>query len=283
MIDPQVITPEPPRGLPNTEPPTMIRSLVRLSRNRRQVWAIARRDFLARYKQTTLGVAWALFLPLLTILVFGVFIQRFARANTHGAPYILWSFAGLIAWNFFANAANTGGLSLLSNQSLLNKVYSARQIYPIAAVVLAALDAVISVVVLGVVFALTGTAPASTIYWLPVIVVVQIAFVSATVLLLSIFVVYVRDLRNIIPFILQLGLFATPVVYGLDQISPRYRLVYCFLNPLAPIIESYRRVLLYGLNPQFNYLGAGAATASVLTVLAMTVFARLERGIVDII
>lgn len=282
MIDPALISAEPPARLRKADPPSVLGSMRALARSRRQVWALARRDFTARYKQTALGIGWAVLLPLLTVLVFGVFVQRFARADTHGAPYILWSFLGLIGWTFFANAATTGGMSLLTNQSLLNKVYSARQIYPVAGVVLAALDAVISLFVLGVLFALTGTAPKATIYWMPVVVAVELVFVVAAILLLSILIVYVRDLRNVIPFILQLGLFATPVVYGLDKIAPDYRLLYCTLNPLAPVIESYRRVLLYGEGPS-PYLVAGAATSVVLLVVASWVFARFERGIVDII
>jgi ABC-type polysaccharide/polyol phosphate export permease len=283
VIDVAVIGERPPPRLLKTKRPGAGASLLGILRSRHQIWALTMRDFRARYKQTFLGFGWALLLPLLTIAVFGIFVQRFAHANTHGAPYALWSLLGLISWNFFANSLNIGGLSLLNNQSLVNKIYSARQIYPIAGVLLAGLDALVSLIALAVIFGVTRFAPEATSYWVPLIALVNVVFVTAAVLLVSILIVYVRDMRNIVPFALQLGLFATPVVYALDQVSSSYRLAYCFANPMAPVIESYRRVVLYGQSPPWTYLGAGAATSAVLLVLAIWIFARFERGIVDII
>lgn len=251
--------------------------------SRALVWALARRDFTARYKQTALGLAWALLLPLVTVLVFGLFVQRFAKADTNGAPYVVWSYIGLIPWMFFSSSIGTGGLSLLSNQPLLNKVHSARQIYPVAGVMLAGVDAMISIVALSVICVITGFLPEPTIYWVPMIMVINLVFVVGATLLASIFIVYVRDLRNVIPVVLQLGLFATPVVYALNKIAPHERLIYCFLNPLAPMIDSYRRAVVFGQNPQWKLLGAGTASSIVLLTVSAWVFARLERGIVDII
>jgi ABC-2 type transport system permease protein/lipopolysaccharide transport system permease protein len=284
VIDTALIGDAPPRKLARVrQRPSFIRSVAFVFASRRQIWALTMRDFRARYKQTALGLGWALLLPFLTVAVFGLFVQRFAHANTQGVPYAVWSLLGLTAWNFFANSFNAGGQSLLVNQSLVNKVYSARQIYPIASVLLAAVDGIIAFGALTIVAIVTRFVPAVTAYWLPVVVAVNVTFVVAATMLAAILLVYVRDLRNVVPFILQLGLFATPVVYGLDQISSSYRLLYCFLNPMAPIIESYRQVLLYGGNPPWTYLGAGAATSIALLILAAWVFERLERGIADII
>jgi ABC-type polysaccharide/polyol phosphate export permease len=283
VIDPAVIADQPPPRLSAAKPRGPIAAMAHTIQGRHQIGALTRRDFTARYKQTSLGWAWALLLPLLTIAVFTVFIQRVAHANTHGVPYVLWSFLGLFGWNFFSNAVSNGGTSLLSNQSLLNKVYSARQIYPIAGVALAGLDALISLGAFAIACVATRFVPAATVYWLPVIMVVNIVFALAVTFIVAILIVYVRDLRNIIPIALQLGLFATPVVYGLNQIPRGARLIYCFLNPIAPVVESYRRAVLYGQAPPWNYLGAGAASAVVLLFIAMWIFARFERGIVDII
>jgi ABC-type polysaccharide/polyol phosphate export permease len=278
-------------GIPDSPPPGLkqgarggaLASLVELIGRRDLVWTLAKRDFTARYKQTVLGVGWAVLLPLLTITVFASFVQRYAHAQTHGVPYLVWSFLGLLPWNLFTNSVNTGGLSLIANQPLLNKVYSPRQIYPVAAVLLASIDALISAGVLAVVFAVTTTAPAVTLYWAPLLIAVELVFTTAVTVLVSIVVVYVRDLRNIIPTALQLGLFATPVVFGLDQVAPGFRLFYCFLNPMAPVIDGLRRTVLYGQNPDAAQLGAGAASTFVLLLISFRVFRRLERGIVDII
>jgi ABC-type polysaccharide/polyol phosphate export permease len=247
------------------------------------VWALARRDFTARYKQTRLGIGWSILLPLGTAAVFAVFVSRYVHVNTGPAPYLVWVYVGLIPWNFFSTALTNGGLSLLSNQSLLNKVYSPRQIYPIASVLLAGMDAVLSTAVLALLFLITGFVPASTAYWLPVILSVQVLYVTAAALLTSIFMVYIRDFRNAIPIFLQLGLFVTPVVYEFRRVPRNYQALYSALNPVAAVIDSYRRTLLYDKAPQWHVLGVAALSTTLFLIIAAWVFARFERGIVDII
>ena len=284
LIDTHEIADAPPARLIRKNKANVRASVRHLSASRAQAWALTRRDFTARYKQTFLGFGWALVLPLLTILVFGVFVQRYAHANTHGVPYILWSLTGLLTWNFFANSISYGGQALLINQSLVNKVYSARQIYPLGGVLLACIDTAVSFIAFLGACLITRFVPAATTYWAPVLLLVAVLFATAVVLLVSVLVVYVRDLRNIVPFILQLGLFATPVIYNLQQVaSGGYRLAYCFVNPLAPVIDNLRRTVLFGQQPNFVDLGAGALTSVVLFVVANWVFARFERGIADIV
>lgn len=260
-----------------------MRSLRFLVRDRGLVWALTRRDFTGRYKQTALGLGWAVLLPLTTVGVFSLFVQRFARADTQGAPYVLWSYVGLIPWAFFSSSISSGGTSLLSNQSLLNKLNTTRQIYPTAGVLLAGVDALISAAVLGLLFVVTRFAPAATSYWLIPITLVTMVFALGATMLVSIVVVYVRDLRTVLPVVLQLGLFATPVVYALDRIPRPYRLPYCIVNPIAPMIDSYRRVVLFGQVPDWPLFGAGVAGAVAFLLLGAWAFDRLERGIVDII
>lgn len=260
-----------------------VRSLRFLVRDRSLVWALTRRDFTGRYKQTALGLAWAVLMPLTTVTVFALFVQRFAGADTHGVPYVLWAYVGLLPWAFFSSSISTGGTSLLSNQSLLNKLYTRRQIYPVAGVLLAGVDTLISAGVLALLFLVTGVAPAATSYWLPLIALVNVVFVVGATLLVSIVVVYVRDLRTVLPVVLQLGLFATPVVYALDRIPAPYRLPYCILNPTAPMIDSYRRVVLFGRAPDWPLFAAGVAGAVAFLLMGAWAFNRLERGIVDII
>ncbi len=283
MIDVGLVANEPPKGLRGQSRTSVLSAVVELVRHRDLVWALTRRDFAARYKQTVLGVTWALVIPLITIVVFGVFVQRFARADTHGVPYVLWSYVGLLPWTFFSNSVSTGGMNLLTNQPLLNKIYSPREIYPIAGVLLAGVDALISVVAMVVAFVIAGFVPSDLIWLTPFLMLINAVFAVAAALLVSIVIVYVRDLRNIIPVILQLGLFATPIFYSIDQISPTYRLAYCWCNPMGPLIDSYRRVILFGEYPQWGYLAAGAVSSLIWLIVAVFVFSRLERGIVDII
>jgi hypothetical protein len=126
VLDPTEIGESPPRHLRVRRRGGSIRSLHALVRDRSLVWALTRRDFAGRYKQTALGLGWAVLMPLATVTVFALFVQRVARADTHGAPYVLWAYLGLIPWAFFSSSISAGGQSLLSNQSLLNKLYTTR-------------------------------------------------------------------------------------------------------------------------------------------------------------
>jgi ABC-2 type transport system permease protein/lipopolysaccharide transport system permease protein len=283
VIDVSAVPDSPPAELRRLNRGSAFAAIGELIARRDLVLTLARRDFTARYKQTILGVGWAIVLPVLTISIFNLFVRRVANADTAGAPYALWSYLGLLPWLFFTNSVSNGGLSLLSNQPLLNKVHSPRQVYPIAAVALASVDMGLSALALGAAFGVFRYVPQPTCYWIPLILLVQVLWTVGITVLCSIVTVYIRDVRALIPVLLQLGLFATPVVYALDQVPASYRQLYCFLNPMAPVIDSYRRVVLYGQNPVWSELGAGALTSVILVVVAFRVFARFEQGIVDII
>jgi len=283
VIDTATIPPSPPAGLRYRYNAHLWSALQTLVRRRELVASLVRRDFTARYKQTVLGVAWAVLQPLAMILVLAVFIQRVAKADTHAAPYALWSYMGLVPWTFFGSALNNGGMSLVNNQPLLNKVHCPREIFPTAATLLAGVDALFSMTGLVVLFALYGFVPRGTVYWVPLLMLVQVAFALGASLVVSIITVYVRDVRNMLPIVLQLGLFASPVAWGLDQLPHRYRLIYCFCNPGGAVIDGLRRAVLYGLGPDWAELGAAMATSAVILVLGFRFFKRFELGIADII
>src|SRR5664279_883453 len=244
MLDTSSIPDAPPEELRFTRSSSVFGALRELWGRRELIRTLTTRDFIARYKQTLLGVGWSVIQPLAVVLALSLFLRRIAKADTHGVPYVLWSFVGLIPWSFFSGAVTAGVNSLLNNQPLLNKVRCPREAFPFAAVLLVGIDTAISVMTLGVVFAVTASAPAITIYWIPVILLVQIPAALGAATLASIVVVYLRDLRNVLPLLLQLGLFVTPIAFALDQVPPRFRLLYCFVNPVAPVIDSYRRVVL---------------------------------------
>jgi len=282
----------PPDTIPDEPPPQLrfrrrvgvITSARELCKDKEIVFSLADRDFRARYKQAVLGVAWAILNPLVLVLVFTFTIRKFAHVNTHGVPYPIWAYTGLVAWTFFAGAATSSTTCLVNNQALLNKVSFPREAYPVASVALSGVDTGISLIGLVAYFAIFRFLPTPTLYWIPVIFAVQLAFTVGFSLIISVVVVYVRDLRQIAPIIVQIGLFATPVAYNITQLlKPPWRVIYCTLNPMAPVIDSYRRVLLYGLAPEWQYLLPGAAMAFVLLVGGLRLFKRLEVGIADLI
>lgn len=272
-------------------PPVEIKRLhrIRLGASLREFWqarelvrTLAEREFRVRYKQTTLGFAWALLTPFVLMVVFTLFFHRIARVDTHGAPYPLFAYLGLLPWTFFSSSVSQGGQSLLTNVSLINKVYCPREVFPTASVCVAGIDSAVAVLALSVLFPVTGFAPKATAVWVPVLLVVQVAFTLGVALIFSAVMVYLRDLRHALPVILQLGLFATPVAYGIEAIPQSMRLPYAALNPLAGVIDGYRRTILFGLPPSWDLVAAGAATAFSLLIVAYLLFKRLETGFADV-
>jgi ABC-type polysaccharide/polyol phosphate export permease len=270
-------------------PEILFRRRIRLLRSARACWdarevvlTVAQRDFIARYKQASLGVLWAVFTPLALMLVFTLVFTRVANVDTGGAPYALFAYLGLLPWTFFSTSVSQGSVSLVTNAQLLNRTAFPREVFPLASVCVALVDMVIATAVLGVLFLATDFAPAATSFWVPVVLVVQIAYAAAFAIGLSAVVVYLRDLRHAIPVLLQLGLFAAPVAYGLDVIPESLRALYCAAIPIAPVIDSYRRIVLEGLPPQWDLLGIGALSTALMLVGAYRLFKRLEGGMADL-
>jgi ABC-type polysaccharide/polyol phosphate export permease len=199
-------------------------------------------------------------------------------------PYALFSYMGLLPWTFFSTALSQGGTSLTSNVPLLNKLYCPREVFPIAAIADAAVDALIATCVLAVLFPITGFAPHAQIYYLPLYLIVLLMFTLGVTLAVSATVVYMRDFSLVLPMVIQLGLFVTPVVYGPASISnsQTFLVVYSVLNPLVPVIDGIRGSVLHGAGPQWGALGAGAASSLVVLIVGFVMFKRLETGMADI-
>ncbi len=283
MIDVGVIPAVPPANLRFRRRIGLLASTVSVWQAREVVLSLAERDLRARYKQAVLGFAWSLAQPLSLVLVFTVFFRHVARIDTHGVPYPLFAFIGLLPWGFFSAAVTQGGMSLLTNNALLNKVYCPREVFPLAGLAVAAVDTLVSGVALAALFVANGFLPRGASYWVPVLLAVQLLFTVAVTLLLSVVVVYVRDLRHVLPIALQFGLFATPVAYDLSAVPGHWRPLYAALNPLAPVIDGYRHAVLYGTAPDWSLLGLAATSSVLLLLVAMRVFSRLETGIADLL
>ena len=273
-----------------TEPPAdiLFRLKVRVVPAIREVWqrrelvrTLAERDLRVRYKQAVLGVAWSILTPLALMIVFTVFFQRVAKVDTGGAPYALFTYLGLLPWTFFSTSVSQGGQSLVVNNQLVNKVYCPREVFPLASMAVAAVDTALATLVLGLLFAVTEFMPKPTTLWVPVLLAVQVAFTFGVTLVLSAVLVFLRDLRHVLPIILQLGLFATPVAYGMDVVTKSLQVPYSILNPLAPVIDGYRRTILLGLAPDWHLLGPAAVAAALWMAVGYVVFKRLEPGFAD--
>jgi ABC-2 type transport system permease protein/lipopolysaccharide transport system permease protein len=277
--------------VPDVGPPPGIRFRRHLSYRQalRELWqsrelirTLFERDLRIRYKQTVLGFGWSIIGPVTFMIVFSVFFQRAGHFNTGGAPYPLFSYIALVPWTFFSEALTLGSTSLISNVSLLNKVYCPREVFPLANVAASAFDALVSTTVLLVLFAIYRYPPALTTLWVPLLIVVLVAFTVGVTLFAAAVLIYLRDVRYVVPLGVQLGLFVTPVAYSLSVIPAKLQPYYAVVNPLGPIIQDFRRTVLYGLPPQWSLFGL-AALASVIWLLGgYAIFKRLETGFADI-
>jgi ABC-type polysaccharide/polyol phosphate export permease len=260
-----------------------LRSDVRdLWRERTLIRTVAERDLRIRYAQFLLGPVWSLLMPLITVVVFTFLFKRIGHLNTSGIAYPLFAYVGVLGWNLFSSAVSSGGNSLLNNGMILNKLYCPREVFPLAAILVAIVDTMLSTIALIVLFVIYKTAPTATAVWLPVILIVELAFVLGVALAFSTAVVYVRDLTQILAGLLQAGLFLTPVAYGIDQVPHRYRFAYCAVNPMAAVIDNCRRVVLWGRPPNWHLLAPAAVTSLLVLVGGYMLFRRLEGGIADV-
>jgi ABC-type polysaccharide/polyol phosphate export permease len=261
---------------------------VRLGRSVRELWharelvrTLAERDLRARYKATILGFLWAIIIPVILMLVFTFLFQRVAEVDTGGTPYPLFTYLGLLPWTFFSSSVTTGGVTLRANSGLLNKMYCPREVFPLASMAVAAVDTAISLSVLVLLFVVFGVLPKPAIAWVPLLIVIQVAFTAGLTLAISSLSVYFRDIRHALPILLQVGLFATPVAYGLDEIPHLH--IYAFLNPLGPAIDGYRSTILLGEAPDWGLLALAATAAVAWLIGGYSIFKRLETGFADVV
>jgi ABC-type polysaccharide/polyol phosphate export permease len=285
MDAPEPIEPAPPMSARYHRPVAPSTWLRELWGARDLVTALTIRELQARYKHAVLGCLWAFLVPLTLMLVFTTVFRRVAHVETGDASYAVFAYLGLLVWTFFSTSVSLASQSLLSNAQLFNRVYFPREVFPLGAVAVAAVDNGVALLALGLLFLLTGTSPHVSLENAPALVVllgVLYAWTIAVALIVATAVVYLRDLRHLLPIVLQVGIIATPVAYGFDAIPGGQRLWYSLVNPLGPVIDGVRRVLLYDRGPQWGFVGLGALSAGVGLVVAYAVFKRLETGLADI-
>lgn len=261
---------------------SLVAAAAELWESRTLVKRLAGRELRIRYRKAYLGVGWALLTPVALMVTFSVVLGRAAKIPTAGAPYPLFAYLGLLPWTFFAASVSTGSLSLLNNMAPLKRAYLAREVFPVATILVAGVDFALSASVLVVLFPLFGFLPKSTSAWALLYMLIQLAFTFGVVLFLSAALVYVRDLRHVLPLALQVGLFLSPVAYGLAAIPHQVRTVYIFLNPLATVIDGYRRAILYGEAPDWFSVGVSGGCALLVAVLGYLAFEHMEAGVADV-
>jgi lipopolysaccharide transport system permease protein len=256
--------------------------------NLRELWVyrellyfLTLRDIQVRYKQTLLGVTWVVLQPLLTTLVFTLFLGVLVRVPSEGYPYILFVYTGMLPWTFFSYAISTSGNSLVSNAHLITKVYFPRSILPISAVAARLLDFVIGFLVLICLMVYFGIRPSASVLLLPLLIVLMTLLALAVGMLTSALNVKYRDVGVLIPVLTQLWMYASPVVYPAGLVPGRWRQLY-ELNPMAGLVGGFRTAVLGG---PINWMSLAVATVViiVLLVVASIQFRRMEHQFADIV
>ena len=239
------------------------------------------RDVKVRYKQTELGIAWAIIQPLLTMLIFTLFFGRLAGVPSDNVPYPIFAYAGLLPWTFFANAIGNSGNSLVGSANLITKVYFPRMIIPGAAVAAGLVDFAIGFVILVVLMFYYGIAIGwGLLMFLPLVLLTTLLATGMGMWLSGLNVKY-RDVRFALPFLIQLWMFVSPVIYPASFLPSQFRWLLWF-NPMTGIIEGYRSSL-FGLPFNWIALGSSAAITLLLLVYAAYSFRRMEKSFADIV
>jgi homopolymeric O-antigen transport system permease protein len=237
------------------------------------------RDIKVRYKQTVLGAGWAIIQPVLTMVVFTIVFGRLARIPSGGIPYPVFSMAALVPWTYFSTALSSGSQSVVASQHVISKVYFPRLLVPLASVLGPLVDSAIAFLVLIALMFWYGTVPGIAVVWLPALLLLAILTAAAGSVWLSALTVQYRDVRYVVPFVIQLWMFASPVIYPASHVPERWRTLY-FLNPMAGVIEGFRWALVGGSPPGWSTLGsAGVVIAALL--LGAAYFRRLEGTFAD--
>ena len=274
---------EPPRGLafPDLRELWSYRELAAL---------LALRDFKIRYKQSLLGATWAVLQPLLTMVVFSTLfvflLGRDQMPTAGGMPYAVSTFAALVPWQLFATAVANSGNSLVTNQALITKVYFPRLTAPLAPVLAALVDFALAFAVLLMMMTAYGIVPGWEIVTLPAFVLLAVLTALAASLWLSALNVLYRDVRHAIPFLVQLWMFVTPVVYASENLlagAPRWAVVVYSVNPLAGVVEGFRWALLGTPPPSPMLLGMSFLITVALLLTGALFFQRLERNFADLV
>jgi lipopolysaccharide transport system permease protein len=243
------------------------------------------RDVIVRYKQAVLGVMWAILQPLLTMIVFTVVFNRMLGVQSPSAriPYEVFSFAGLLPWQFFAGALSRSGGSVVANANLLTKVYFPRLVIPLSAVLAGLVDFAISFVVLLALMGAYGVAPAWNVVFLPLFILLAIAVALGVSLWLSALNVLYRDVQYVIPFLVQLWMFVSPVIYSVNSVkSPILRVVFA-LNPMTVVLSGFRWALLGEQAPLDLYAWISIGSVLLVLVGGLFYFKRMERVFADVV
>ncbi len=259
-----------------------MRQLVELYQYRDLLWLWTLREIRVRYKQSLLGVAWAILQPLAFTAIFSIVFSKFLAVDTADIPYPIFVYVALAPWTFFATSLGFGIPSLINNMNLVTKIYFPREVLPLASVGAAFLDLVAASLVLGGMLIWYRLWPTQYALWIIPLLLIQITLTIAVTLTGAVVIIFFRDMRFVVPLLTQVWMYATPITYPVDLVPPRFQFYY-FLNPMASLIDGYRRVLLTGQPPRWPAVLVSAGVSLVLLLGSYIFFKWAEPTFADLI
>ncbi len=239
------------------------------------------RQIKVRYAQSAIGIGWAVIQPLFSMLLFTVIFGRLAKVESNGAPYALFSMAALLPWTYFSNAITDGVASLVSEANMLSKIYFPRLLLPISAVTAKLVDFGIAAVMMAILMLIYRQVPPWQVVFLPLAIVLMVATASGVSVWLTALAVQYRDVKHAMGFMVQLGMYASPVVYPASLIPSEYRLAYA-LNPMVGVIETFRSALLGTQAIPWDLLAVGTSSAVTLLLTGLAFFRHKEKIFADV-
>lgn len=235
----------------------------------------------ARYRQTIIGIGWAVVQPLALMLIVVLVFSKIARFPSEGVPYALFAYAGLLPWTLHATAINTAVSSLTANVSLLRKVYFPREVFIASAVLSALVDYLVAAIIFVGMLLYYRVVPGVNLVYLPLVLLIHLTLITGIALGGAIVNVAVRDVSRALPLLLQLWMLASPIVYPLSFVPEQYRLLY-LLNPMAGIVDGYRRVMIHNMPPEPFALGLAALLSIIVFSAGYWLFHNGERTTSDV-
>jgi len=236
-----------------------------------------------RYKQTLLGAAWAVLQPVMTALVFSLFFGRLARMPSDGIPYPLFTLCALVPWTFLANGVTLSSNSLVGNAQLITKVYFPRLAVPLATVLSGLVDLALALLVLVAAMGIYGVTPGPRSHWILAYLLLALATALGVGLWLSALNVQFRDVRYVVPFLVQFWMFATPIAYPASLLKKPWQRILYGVNPMVSVVEGFRWALLGAQRSPGAALLVSSAMALILLVSGAFYFRRMERTFADVI
>ena len=242
---------------------------------------LAWRDFKVRYAQTFLGLAWAFINPVISLLVLTFVFGTIAKVDTEGIPHPLYTLVGLCGWTYFANLATSSGNSIIAAQNILKKVYFPRLIIPISKALIGLIDFLITLFCLIILLIIYQYAPGKHLLYFPLFAIMAIISGLAVGVWVSALTIRFRDFQHVVPMLLRLGMFVTPIAYSSNAVPKEYQLFY-YMNPMAGVVEGMKWSILGGASPSI-YIGLSFIVVLLLLLVGLVYFNKIEKTIADIL